>query len=194
VIAAERFIASSDDRPTWLAARLGAVTATEVARAATPSGFLLAAEERRSPHEVEDNDYMRFGRENENWLALDLKAKFGIMPNHWLIAAEGNPLHMATPDGLSIDHTGIGEIKTGGKEAYVKPPIQYRRQIQWQFWCTGAEWCEYAFMLRTEVNGLFVPAWLEPRTLRIERDDAMISDLVTVADRLLELDTEQEAA
>jgi len=192
VIAAERFIASSDDRPTWLAARMGAVTATEVARAATPSGFLLAAEERRTPHEVEDNDYMRFGRDNENWLALDLKAKFGIMPNHWLIAAEGNPLHMATPDGLSLDHTGIGEIKTGGKEAYVKPPIQYRRQIQWQLYVTGATRCAYAFMLRCEVNGGFAPAWLEPKTQWIERDEAMIADLIRVADRLLATDARTE--
>jgi hypothetical protein len=194
MIPASRFIATSDDRPVWLAARTGAVTATEVARAATPAGFLLAAEERRNPQPVEDNAYMKFGRDNEQWLALDLKAKFGIMPNHWLIAAESNPMHMATPDGLSLDHTAIAEIKTGGKAEYVKPPIQYRRQIQWQLWCTGAEWCAYAFMHRIEVGGVFVPAWLEPKTLRIERDDAMISQLVTVADRLLDIDTEQRFA
>lgn len=190
MINADRFIASSDDRPTWLAARLGAVTATEVAKAATPSGFREAVVERRSPTEVVANGYMQFGTDNENWIALDLKAKFGIMPNHWLIAEDGNRLHMATPDGLSLDHLTIAEIKTGGKELTL-PPIAHKRQMQWQMWCTGATRCVYAFMLRAEVNGIFVPAWMSPKTQWVDRDEAMIADLIIVADRLLLTDLEE---
>ena len=190
MIAATRFIARSSDREVWLGARRGAVTATEVAKAATPSGFLLAAEERRNPTEIIPNAYMEFGTDNEAWIADNLKAEFGIFHNEWLIAADGNPLHRATPDGLSLDHTEISEIKTGGKEAYVSPPIQYRRQIQFQLYVSGAERCLYAFMLRAEVNDVLVPAWLSPKTQWVDRDEAMIRDLVSTADLLLELDKE----
>lgn len=192
MISADRFIETSDNRDQWLAARRPAVTATEVAKASTPSGFIEAVQERRQPVDLEPNGYMRFGSDNEAWISAFIKREFGIMPNKWLIAAEGNRLHMATPDGLSLDHRRISEVKTGGK-LITSPPIQHRRQVGWQFYCTGAEECEYAFMLRTEVNGIFVPAWLEPKVWHIDRDDALIRDLIDVADRLLESDVKELA-
>lgn len=187
MITADRFIETSDNRQAWLAARLPAVTATEVAKAATPSGFIEAVEERRNPLEVVANDYMRFGSDNEDWIARDLKRQFGVMPNHWLIACADNPLHMATPDGLSLDHRMIAEIKTGGREPK-SPPLAHVRQIQWQYHCTDAEECVYAFMLRREVNGVYVPAWMEPKTWPVARDELMIAELVATADRLLEVE------
>ena len=192
MITADRFIATSDNRAAWLAARLPGVTATEVAKAATPSGFAEAVNERRNPVDVTDNDYMRFGRENEEWIALWVKDATGIMPNHWLIAAEDNRLFLSTPDGLSLDHTTIAEIKTGGR-APTKPPIQHLRQIHWQFRTTGAQRCLYAFMPRIEVNGRFMPGRMEPLTWWVERDESMIQDLEQTALRLLESDERQAA-
>ncbi|MEO8707954.1 MAG: hypothetical protein ABI400_02775 [Lacisediminihabitans sp.] len=185
MIAASRFIETSDNYVAWLAARLPAVTATEVAKAATPAGFREAVQNRRNPQPVTDNAYMKFGRDNEGWIAGWVKAEFGIMPNHWLIAAADNPLHLATPDGLSLDHMRIGEIKTGGTEPK-SPPAQHRRQVQWQLRCTDAESCIYAFMLRQEVHGIFVPAWMEPKTWVIERDEKEIALLERTAELLLE--------
>jgi hypothetical protein len=189
MIAPERFIAQSENRDAWLTARRGAVTATEVAKASTPAGFLEALEERRNPTEIADNGYMKFGRDNENWLALEVKREFGILPNQWLIAAEGEPLHMATPDGLSLDHTMTAEIKTGGKEPS-KPPLMHMRQMQYQLYCAGPQaiQCVYAFMLRAENDEGFYPAWLEPKTWVVERDDPMIAQLIETANRLLEQD------
>ena len=187
LIVADRFIETSENREAWLAARAGGVTATEVARASTPAGFLEAVEERRNPVELEPNAYMRFGSENEDWISMFVKREFGIMPNKWLIASKDNPRFMATPDGLSLDHRRISEVKTGGKDIK-SPPMPHRRQVGWQFYCTGAEVCEYAFMLRAEVNGVFVPAWMEPKVWRIERDDALIGDLIETANRLLDAD------
>lgn len=192
MITADRFIETSDNREAWLAARRSAVTATEVAKASTPSGFIEAVEARRNPVDLEPNDYMRFGSDNEGWISGFIKREFGIMPNKWLIAAEGNPLHMATPDGLSLDHRRISEVKTGGKPI-TAPPIAHRRQMQWQMHVTGAEECEYAFMLRAQVNGIFVPAWLEPKVWHIDRDDALISDLIETANRLLDADVKEQA-
>ena len=193
MISPERFIETSDNREAWLEARRPAVTATEVAKAATPAGFLDAVSERRNPTEVVANEYMQFGNDNEDWIARWLKAEFGLMPNRWLIAAEDNALHMATPDGLSLDHTVTGEIKTGGTEPK-SPPRIHRDQMQWQMACTGAELTKYAFMLRQQVNGMFVPAWLEPKVWDVPRDDARIAVLVEVAAQLLLTDTERLAA
>jgi hypothetical protein len=187
LIAPDRFIVQSENRDAWLAARRGAVTATEVAKAATPAGFQEALEERRNPTEVVANDYMRFGSENENWIALELKRQFGLMPNTWLIASKGKRRHVATPDLLSLDHLTIGEIKTGGKEPS-KPPLAHVRQMQWQMYCAGATSCVYGFMLRGENAAGFYPAWPEPKTWIVERDDEMITELIGVANRLLEED------
>ena len=190
MIPPERFIETSENHEAWLAARAGGVTATEVARAATPAGLRDALEERRNPQPLEVNEYMQFGSDNEDWIARVLKRDFGLMPNRWLIAADGIPQHMATPDALSLDHTRIGEIKTGGKyttdkHGELKPPIAHMRQMQFQMHCTGADLCVYAFMLRAEVGGVFVPAWMEPLTTVVPRDDVMIAALVKVADQLL---------
>lgn len=190
MIPASRFIAESTDRPTWLTARTRGVTATEVAKASTPAGFLEAVEARRNPVEIIPNAFMEFGSDNENWIALDVKHQFGMLPNRWLIAAETNPRHMATPDGLSLDHTEIAEIKTGGTIPK-SPPIAHRRQMQWQMYCAGATRCLYAFMHRIEVNGVFVPAWMTPQTQWVDRDEQMIADLIVTANLLL-LTDEQE--
>ena len=80
--------------------------------------------------------------------------------------------------------------KTGGKnpvdkDGILRPPIAHMRQMQWQMHCTGATHCYYAFMLRAEVGGVFVPAWMEPLVVLVPRDDVMIAALVKVADQLL---------
>jgi putative phage-type endonuclease len=182
VIAASRFLVESTDHENWLEARRGGVTATEVAKAATASGFRAAVEERLNPTTIDDNPFMQFGRDNENWIARAVKDQTGIMPNRWLLRSNLFAEYMATPDGLSLDHTEIAEIKTGGKPEYVKPPIQYKRQMQWQMYVSDADRCLYAFMLRTPD---FQPAWMEPETLWVDRDPKMISDLLDVAKNLL---------
>lgn len=185
MIPAHRFIETSDNRAAWLAARERGVTATTVAKASTPAGFREALEERRNPVEVIANDYMQFGTDNEAWILRTLKDEFEIMPNHWLIESEDNAYHLATPDGLSLDHTVMAEVKTGGKE-HKSPPLAHMRQMQWQFRCNEfAQATVYAFMLREERNGVMVPAWMEPKVWVIERDEKMIAELTKTADLLL---------
>lgn len=187
LIPADRFIETSNNRQAWLEARKNAVTATEVAKASTPAGFIEAVSERLNPVELEPNGYMRFGSDNEGWISRYIKDEFGIMPNNWLIASADSPRFMATPDGLSLDHKRISEVKTGGKEI-ASVPMQHRRQVGWQMYCTGAEECEYGFVLRKEVYGLYVAAWMEPRMFHIDRDDGLIADLLETAYLLLDAD------
>lgn len=129
---------------------------------------------------------MRFGTDAENEIARYAHQEFGILPNDWLIAGE-NPLHMGTPDGLSLDHTLTGEIKTGGT---IPKSVsrQYRDQDQWNLWVTGAEKCAHLFNLRVpDGNGGFRLGLWEPIVFWVERDDKRIAELCEVAERLMEV-------
>jgi predicted phage-related endonuclease len=78
-------------------------------------------------------------------------------------------------------------VKTTGQDWEDKSiPIQYRRQVQWQLHVTGAKRCLFAYMKRLEVDGVFAPAWFEPKCLWIERDEDMISALIITAELLWE--------
>jgi putative phage-type endonuclease len=191
MITADRFLVRSTDREAWLEARRGGVSATTVATAATPSGFQEVAAERLNPVDIADNPYMAFGRESEAEIMRYAHHEHGILPSDWAIAAEGNPLHIATPDGLSPDHTLIAEAKTTGKDwgetpvRYEHIPIKYRRQVQWQLYVTGAQACLFLWQLRVPDGDWFRFGFWEPKFKWIERDPKMIEELVGVADRLL---------
>lgn len=186
MISADRFIANKAlDFDGWLQARRSGVTATEVAKASTASGRAELLSRWESPTVQEDNAFMAFGRHMEGPISMWVKDQFEVLPNEWLIVGD-NPAHMATPDGLSIMHGIISEIKTTGKDFTKEIPIQYRRQVQWQLFVTGATRCHFVWMLRVEdKQGNFQPGWMEPKHKIISRDEDMIEDLVATASSLL---------
>ena len=176
----------------WYKARQYGVSATTVAKAASgPGGFDAELKRALNPedHVVEDNAYMKFGRDWEEWIVDNLPPEYGIKPNDWLICGVGaDRWHLATPDGLNSDWTTIAEVKTTGKDwEDGKPPIQYRRQVQWQLHVTGAERCVFAWLLRETIpeTGEFTPAWMEPKHIVIERDETMIAELKEVANNFI---------
>lgn len=182
----ERFVAPSSMRDDWLLARDRGVTATQVSKASTPAGLKEVLANIENPQPVEPNAVMAWGNEREPFIAKQVKERFGIMPNEWLIAADGpgNEWMMATPDGLSLDHSLIAEIKTSGKPLDTIP-IHYRRQIQWQLFVTGADKCLFAYELRLEGPEGFIPS-LDIATQWVERDEKMISELVETAQKVQE--------
>jgi len=172
---------------SWVEARKTGITATEVANASTPAGFDKVVASYYQPEEPYDNPYMEFGRRTEGPVGLWLKERCGIMPNEWLIAHD-NPIYLATPDGISLDHKHISEIKTTGKDFDKAIPIGYRRQVQWQLYVTGAKYCVFAWMLRVETrDGHFQPGWIEPKTTEILPSMDTIEDLIAVANRLWDI-------
>lgn len=187
MISADRFVARSSDRDAWLFAREQGVTATMVGRAATPSGFREVIEGFTNPQPVEVNAFMQWGIDREHHVAMVVKERFGIMPNDWLISrdADLNRWQMATPDGLSLDHSFIAEIKTTGKGFGERIPIHYKRQVQWQLYVTGAERCLFAWELRLDGPNGFAPGF-DVTCQWIDRDEKMIKELVSVAERLQE--------
>jgi hypothetical protein len=167
------------------------VSATTVAKAASgPAGYNAELQNALFPEDniVEDNAYMKFGRDYEKWIVNGLPREYRIKPNDWLIRGDGDyRWHLATPDGLNDDWSIIAEVKTTGKDWDGSTiPIQYRRQVQWQLHVTGAQKCVFGWLLRaTSESGEFVPAWMEPKHIIMERDEAMIADLIEVAQRFI---------
>lgn len=187
MIEAERFLArQSTDREAWLWHRSQGVTATQVGKAATPAGFAECVAEIENPREVTVNAFMDWGNQREPYIAQVVKERFGIMPNDWLISAGGklspDRWMMATPDGLSMDHTLIGEYKTSGKPLD-KIPAHYMRQVQWQLFVTGAERCLFAYELRLDAPGGFAPGF-DVETQWVDRDEKKIKELCSVAEKL----------
>jgi putative phage-type endonuclease len=188
MLTADQFVSNKQYFPEgWLRARRDGVTATQVAKAATPAGLEQAVIDYRQDFVEFENPYMTFGKEMEPVISRTVHTKYGILPNEWLIRHANHPHHLATPDGLSLDHELISEVKTTGQDWEDKSiPIQYRRQVQWQLHVTGAKRCLFAYMKRLEVDGVFAPAWFEPKCLWIERDEDMISALIITAELLWE--------
>jgi len=181
VIAVERFIASSQTRDLWLAARDRGVTATQVAKASTPAGMKEVLAQIENPVAVEPNAFMDWGNEREAYIAHVVKERYGIMPNDWLLCADGpaNSWMLATPDGLSMDHKLIGEYKTSSKPLD-KIPANYMRQVQWQLMVSGAERALFAYELRLEGPNGFAPGF-DVECQWVDRDDEMIEKLISVA-------------
>lgn len=186
MIPIERFIVSSQTKDLWLAARDRGVTATQVAKASTPAGLKEVLADIENPQTVEANGFMSWGVEREAYIAHVVKERYGILPNDWLLCADGagNEWQMATPDGLSLDHKLIGEYKTSGKPLD-KVPANYQRQVQWQLYVTGAEKCLFAYELRLEGPEGFVPGF-DVETQWVERNDEMISGLIETAQKVQE--------
>lgn len=193
----KRLIARSGTEE-WYKAREYGVSATTVAKAAAgPGGYNAELERALHPEAnvIEDNAYMKFGRDWEQWIVEAIPESYGITANDWLIAAADETRHLATPDGLNADWSIIAEVKTTGKDwdkgldrgtIAADIPIQYRRQVQWQMYVTGATKCVFAWLLRFEDdNGVFAPAWLEPKVIIMDRDEDMIRDLIDVAHRFV---------
>jgi len=185
MLSAEQFVASKAlGESEWLAARRTGVTATQVAKGATPSGRREVVEQYFEDFSAFDNPAMKFGRDQEPALSMWVKEHHGgVMPNDWLIRHAEDGLALATPDGINLIHTVISEVKTTGKDwgTVEKIPIAYKRQVQWQLYVTGAERCVFAWMLRAEVDGRMVPGWFEPKSGTILRDEEMIADLKLAA-------------
>lgn len=196
MISAGQFVANKAlDEHAWLSAREGKITATLIANAHTERGRAEALTKLRGTAEpIPDNAYMEFGRRMEPFVSLWLKDQYEVLPNEWLVAHQNYEEFVATPDGISFWQPLISEVKTTGKDwgQWSKVPVNYRRQVQWQMFVTGAEQCVFAWLLREEKEGRFVSPWLEPKSVIVDRDDNMIGELGVLAISLLREAKEEE--
>jgi hypothetical protein len=180
----ERIVANSADRIAWLRARSRGVTATDVARLSSIRALQAVALEKLSGTGFGGNAFTDHGRAREPEIAKWVLATHGIAPSSDLYHAHGQPLHLATPDGVRArgNEVVLCEIKTTSS-AWRSIPRSYLRQVWWQQYVLGAE----RTLVVWEQHVDFVPVAGEPKTQWVERDDDQIHVLVGLANRLLDL-------
>ncbi|GAA1449357.1 hypothetical protein GCM10009617_37950 [Leifsonia poae] len=178
-----RLVARSSDRIAWLRARSRGITATDVAKLSTPKSVESAAYDKLNGTGFGGNVFTQYGRAREPEIASWVAATHGIQPSDALYHAEADRRHLATPDGLTVRAGGtieLAEIKTTNK-AFRSIPRNYLRQIWWQQYVLGAERTLFVW----EQHSGFVPVHEEPQCLWVDRDDAEISKLVSLAEDLI---------
>jgi hypothetical protein len=180
----DRVVANSSDRVAWLRARSRGVTATDVARLSSLRAVQSVAYEKVSGTGFGGNAYTDHGRAREPEIARWVLRNHGIAPSSDLYHAHGQPLHLATPDGVTQRGSAVmlSEIKTTSS-AWRSIPRSYLRQVWWQQYVLGAD----RTLVVWEQHIDFVPISSEPRCQWVERDDNEIHVLVGLANRLLEM-------
>ncbi|MFT4212203.1 MAG: YqaJ viral recombinase family protein [Microbacterium sp.] len=179
-----RIVADSRDRVAWLRARSRGITATDVATLTSERAIGRAADAKLGGTRFAGNAYTDHGRRREPEIAAWVAATHGIHPSSALFHAVAEKRHLATPDGIGMDGEGrltLAEIKTTNK-AWRSIPRGYLRQVWWQQYVLGAE----RTLVAWEQHDGFVPVDDEPRCAWVDRDDAEIASLVTLATRLID--------
>jgi len=180
----DRVVAQQEDRVAWIRARSRGVTATDVARLSSETALRAVLQDKMLGSRFSGNAFTDHGRAREPEIARWVRARHRIEPSSTLFHAHGQPLHLATPDGVAV-HDGavvLAEIKTTG-HAWRSIPRSYLRQVWWQQYVLGAE----RTLVVWEQHDSFVPVAGEPQSRWVERDDNEIHVLVGLADRLLRL-------
>lgn len=177
-----RVVARSTDRVAWLKARINGVTATDVARLSSATALAAVAHDKLHGSSFSGNAYTDHGQAREPEIAKWVRSVYGIEPSVELFHAAGNPLHLATPDGIRMRDglVELAEIKTTTK-AWRSIPRSYLRQVWWQQYVLGAE----RTLVVWEQHRDFVPVDAEPQCRWVDRDDNEIHQLVGLADQLL---------
>lgn len=180
----DRVVADSGDRVSWIRARSRGVTATDAARLSSERALQAVLQDKLLGSGFGGNIYTDHGRAREPEIARWVRSRHRIEPSSTLFHAHGQPLHLATPDGVSrLDGTVVlAEIKTTG-HAWRSIPRSYLRQVWWQQYVLGAE----RTLVVWEQHSDFVPVNAEPECRWVERDDNEIHILVGLANRLLAL-------
>ncbi|WP_241985489.1 MULTISPECIES: YqaJ viral recombinase family protein [Cryobacterium] len=187
-----RIVADSTDRVAWLRARAQGITATDVAKLATPKSLPNAVYDKVNGSSFSGNTFTDHGRAREPEIAAWVQERYGIEPSTALFHAADHRRHLATPDGVGTGSgTGAGglelaEIKTTSK-AWRSIPRSYLRQVWWQQYVLGAE----RTLLVWEQHKDFVPMNPEPECKWIERDEEQIAILVGYANDLIALLNQQ---
>ena len=180
----DRILADSTDRVAWLRARSRGVTATDVARLSSQKSLQAVALDKIMGTGFGGNAYTDHGRAREPEIARWVRAEHRIEPSSALFHADGEKLHLATPDGVGIVDGALvtSEIKTTSS-VWRSIPRSYLRQIWWQQYVLGAE----RTLLVWERHDGFIPVDAEPQHTWIDRDDNQIHVLVQLANTLLQL-------
>lgn len=184
-------LAESFDRPAWLEARRHGVTATDVARLAR--GGANTWDAIRAEKAGLGRDFttaaMQHGIDREPVILAYAQMMWGFEPCGQLLAAEDEPLFLATPDALNA--VEVGEVKTTVHDwaTLAEVPKRYVDQTLWQMRVTGRRRARIIF--EPHDNG--IPIYPEPRWFEVEWDPARVARLEAVAYEFLQSTGEPDA-
>ena len=180
------FIRSSSEQE-WLEARTRMLTATDMARMMSGGPVVMervADEKRTPPAPLHPTKALTFGHEREPVMLAQVNKNYGINLIHNTDVGHlvSDPRMGGTPDAISEDMSYIGECKTfSGIRTEV--PKEHYFQCMWNMFIFGAEKCYYI----VEEHVDFVPTDPQnPKVWIIERDDAVIADMVAKAEEFFD--------
>ena len=178
-----RVVASSSDKVAWTRARSRGVTATDAAKLSGPAAVQAAVWDKLHGSRFSGSAYTEHGKTREPVIAEWVRAEHGFEPSALLFHAAEDRRHLATPDGIKELPNGrveLCEIKTTAK-GWRSIPRNYLRQVWWQQYVLGADRTLFVW----EEHRDFTPLAAEPESRWVDRDDAAITDLIELANRML---------
>jgi putative phage-type endonuclease len=186
-----KVITATQGTAEWLEARMGKVTASRIAdlMAKTKTGYGASRTNYATELALEiitgkrqesfTNAAMQWGTETEPLARAAYEAQTGeIVEETGLVIHPRIDRAGASPDGL-INGDGLLEIKCPQSATHLqnmiagKPEGKYILQMQWQMACLERAWCDFA-----SFDPRF-PSDLQLFTVRVPRDDALISQIET---------------
>jgi len=194
----------------WHAQRRGGFTATDARDWGIPEkrARIIAGKRSRRVRDLSHIPVVAHGTHREPFIADWAQDRFGITPCRHVYAAAGQPRHLASPDGITLDPTGelvhhspaavICEIKTDpddltpGTLDHTRTVVAYdpasafaaRRyllQIQWQIYVMAASSCLFIWERHTNQTDPSTGHFTpvgEPEWCFIPRDDEIIAQLL----------------
>lgn len=173
-----RALADQKDPAAWRAAREGRIGASDAASFAKEESIEKYVAAKMMPA-YEGSMYTQHGHIREP----EILAQIGATQNTIMFGMDGNDRFSATPDG--IDGNKLTQVKTTLK-TFKTIPLNYRRQVWWEQMVMGPQFevSDFVWETYTLVNGRPVPEW-DIHTVQIERDEAQISKMVSIALQVL---------
>ncbi|MGX1932073.1 YqaJ viral recombinase family protein [Microbacterium resistens] len=194
--------ASDQDREQWLRERNSGVTATQIRDlkigAVRTNDLVKAKLADVIEEDLSHVSVIGWGKDRESVIAEQLRGE-GFEPESRVFHHPENSRYLASPDGVHLtwdEALWVSEIKTAAHDLVPGTPEFARKgylyQVQWVMFVLGAERCRFVVEERIEMpDRSFQPGALHRHW--IERDEAIIAELVQIADDFLaELDRQRD--
>lgn len=188
----DRIVADSADRPAWLAVRSTGLGASDAASFANVESIEKYARAKLKERTFSGNAHTETGRTWER----SIVAAAGFEQSTLMFCSAENPLFFATPDGILPGPDGpvLAEAKTLMiPDAKIEAGWSYdewvphltpahARQVAWAQYVLGAPFSKYLVLPRDERHK---PLGMMPKIITIDRDEALIAHLLTIAQPVL---------
>jgi putative phage-type endonuclease len=130
------------------------------------------------------NEYMQWGMDYEDEARIWYEEQTGnTVEEVGFVFRDKDRRAGCSPDGL-VGKYGLIEIKCPMSKTHILqinegPKLEYRRQMQFQMWCTGRAWCDFV------TYDPRMPEKIKGYIKRIPRDEKMMLKITEDVDKLV---------